>query len=84
MKATCDNCGMETEVIFDERDIGEGFEETFFRCDKCNVKYTCFITDEYVRSLHKKLERTDDIAEVTKLRNEVNERMKKLKEKHVE
>lgn len=87
IQATCDNCHQITKVVFKKRYLPKSIQETYFNCQECNKKYTCFVTDNKVRDLQKKLAQLRALPpskypveeEVLRSQEEVNQRMYKLK-----
>lgn len=48
MKATCDKCNHLTKITFKEANHPLGVIETYFTCEHCEERYTCFVTDKGV------------------------------------
>lgn len=73
--AVCDNedCGKIADVNYKKAKHLNGIEETYFECEHCFQRYTCFVTDTWVRKQH----RRNNGAVVSD--EKVNERMSELK-----
>lgn len=80
MNATCDNCNQITKIEFKQAQHPKGIQETYFMCEQCNKRYTCFVTDNKVRGMQKQLQQKGGRQNGRgKLHNDIKERMAKLK-----
>ncbi|QGH35145.1 hypothetical protein GI584_14310 [Gracilibacillus salitolerans] len=79
MIAQCTNCGMPTTIQFKDQDHPKGIKETYFKCQHCHKRFTCYVTNKAVRAKQKEIRRTRDQATRERLQLEVNQRMKELK-----
>ncbi|WP_026104993.1 hypothetical protein [Halalkalibacterium ligniniphilum] len=75
----CDDCGRSTKMALQVRKYGQGMQETYFECEHCTKKYTCYVTDERARKLQKKLRNEKNPVIKFQLQAKLQERMIKLK-----
>ncbi|WP_099157280.1 hypothetical protein [Virgibacillus ndiopensis] len=83
MTGLCDNCNYITDIKYKEEQLSRGIKHTYFVCEHCNKRYTCFVTDPKVRQLQKKIRRlTGHRNRSVRIRmmELVNERMTELKQ----
>lgn len=80
----CDeSCGRGTRMNIRVLNLPQGKQETYFNCEHCGHKYTCYITDSKARQLQKKMRKTRNPLEKFYLQVQLKERMAKLKEELV-
>jgi len=82
MIAECSNCSKMTMVKFKNQQHPKGIQETYFKCQHCNKRYTCYVTNQAVRAKQREIKNLtglNDADERTKLQQEVNQCMDKLK-----
>ena len=80
--ALCNECGKITDVIYQEQKHPNDIRETFFKCEHCYYRYTCFVTDEWVRKKQKvaaQLRVKNQVSKLQELQQQINERMSRLK-----
>ena len=86
--ALCNECGKITDVVYQEQKYHNDIRETYFKCEHCYYHYTCFVTDKKVRKMHKEITRLRTLRgknplargiQITKLQEQINERMSRLK-----
>jgi len=82
MKATCDECNLEFDVVFKTVKKARGIHETYFRCDKCFVHTTCFITNGKVRRLQREIKQEGSASKREAMQAEINATMDELKVKY--
>jgi len=73
---------MPTTIQFKTQDHPRGIKETYFKCQQCNKRYTCFVTNKAVRRKQKEIRSLTGLANTKireRLQNEVNQRMSELK-----
>lgn len=83
MIAQCTNCSKMTRIDFKEQQHSKGIRETYFKCNQCKKRYTCFVTDKAVRSKQKRIKQLTGAHNTEKrvrLQGEVNQRMDELKD----
>lgn len=86
MDAQCRLCEEKTKVRFKEKQHPRGVKETYFRCEHCNERYSCFVTDGKVRKLQKEIDRirrdklsAENIRKLDEKQAKVNRLMADLK-----
>lgn len=82
LQGTCDSCNQVTKIDFKMLQHPRGIQETYFKCEHCDTKYTCFVTDEKARKLQKKKSRLVGYRYTNnriRLQDEISQRMTKLK-----
>lgn len=85
--ALCSNCGKITDVDYKEQRHLNDIRETYFKCEHCYYRYTCFVTDAWVRKKHKvaaQLRAMKQTSKLNELQRQINERMSRLKYNLVE
>lgn len=81
--ALCNNCGKITDVNYKKKRHPKEVRETYFKCEFCNKKYICFVTDKRVRKMQRKrdsLKGDYNIDKRLQIQEEINERMARLKD----
>ncbi len=82
MIAQCTNCEKITDIDFRQWSHGN-LEETYFECEHCRTHYTCFVTDERVQDMQKRLQSMrksgTGTATLQEMQRVINERMEVLK-----
>jgi hypothetical protein len=71
-----------TMVNFRNHQHPKGIQETYFKCQHCNKRYTCYVTNQAVRAKQREIKNLtglNDADERTKLQQEVNQCMDELK-----
>lgn len=76
--ALCNQCDKITDVILKEEQHPNKIQETYFKCEHCYYRYTCFVTDAKVRKLQRKIS-TVTLDKRLSMQEEINDRMGKLK-----
>jgi len=85
MNATCDSCNQITKIEFKQVQHPKGIQETYFKCDQCHKRHTCFVTDSTVRrwqgkeDVNRPLEEHERLPKGANIQDEINERMSRLK-----
>lgn len=78
--AICNECGKITDVQFKEKRHPNKIQETYFKCEHCFYHYTSFVTDAWVRKMHRKAKQLRiNRQPVAELQEEINNRMSQLK-----
>lgn len=78
LQASCIQCDNFMEVKFTVKKHGQ-LEETYFTCDHCGARTTCFVTDNTVRTMQKEMRSLVGRDKRRSLQAEINERKAKLK-----
>ncbi|MEX3713640.1 hypothetical protein ABFV99_14700 [Cytobacillus horneckiae] len=81
MEATCDNCGDLTRIKYQRNEYPRGLQETYFKCESCDKKFSCFVTDGKVRKMQKDIRKEKDTLVRYNMQTEISTRMKELKRK---
>ena len=55
MTGLCDKCNYITDIDFKVQNHSKGIQETYFICEHCLERYTCFVTDARVRDMQQSL-----------------------------
>ena len=78
IQASCVQCDNFMDVNFTVKKYGQ-LEETYFTCEHCSAHTTCFVTDNIVRDMQKKVRSLVGRDKRRALQVEINERKAKLK-----
>ena len=78
MTGLCDNCNYITDIVYREEKLPNDIKHTYFDCEHCYHRYTCFVTDSKVRKMQRKKPSLvwDKRLE---LQEQINQRMSHLK-----
>lgn len=80
MKAKCDECNEVFEPIIKTDNINNEIDKSYIECIKCGQQFILFYTDETIRNLQSIIKKAKDINEFEKIRNEIAQRMKLIKD----
>ena len=76
--ALCNQCDKITDVLFKEEHHPNNVQETYFKCEHCHYRYTCFVIDTKVRKMQRKI-RSASLDNRLSIQEDINNRMGKLK-----
>lgn len=82
MLALCNKCNLVTDIKYKVKKHPNEIEETYFECDQCHYHFTCFVTDNKVRKMHKKRDALKGVHYTVKrqeIRGGIHKRMGHLK-----
>ncbi|AJD91545.1 hypothetical protein JMA_22280 [Jeotgalibacillus malaysiensis] len=84
LRGVCESCEKITDIHFKKELHKNSVEETFFKCEHCNEKFTAFVTDNNVRQLQKRIRREKTPGARMLMQQTVDARMHLLKKELAE
>ncbi|MUV39464.1 hypothetical protein JNUCC1_03342 [Lentibacillus sp. JNUCC-1] len=84
LKGLCERCDSIGAIKFQTKHHTGNIVETYFTCDNCGDHVTCFVTDPVVRKKQKEIKKLIGpkyILDRIRLNNDIERRMKVLKQR---
>lgn len=78
----CESCGGKTHLVQTIEEVSEDIQRHFFECERCGYKVTIYFSDESLRKMIKKQQKTTNQVTKDSMQKVIEKRMSELREQY--
>lgn len=78
----CESCGGKTHLVQKSEKVSEDIQRHFFECERCRYKVTIYFSDESLRNMIKKQQKTKNQITKNSMQKLIEKRMSELREQY--
>lgn len=78
----CESCGGKTHLVKKFDKVSEDIQQHFFECEQCGYKVTIYFSDESLRKMINKQQKTTNQVTKNSMQKVIEKRMSELREQY--